>query len=123
MEAIQYKAGDVVFSEGNEAKYVFMVKTGTIEIVKQRYEKQVSLAKRGVGQVFGEMALIDDRVRSAGAIALTDVECLRISKEEFINNLSKLEPFMQEVIKTMAGTIRDMTETQILARKVLNSHS
>jgi CRP-like cAMP-binding protein len=56
---------EVIFREGDEGKALFVIQTGQVEI--RKHDKL--LAVFGDGEVFGEMVLFDEAVRSADAIA------------------------------------------------------
>jgi CRP/FNR family transcriptional regulator, cyclic AMP receptor protein len=70
IEARFFKAGDVIFREGEEAKELFVIKSGQVRI--QLGNRTVT--ELATDSIFGEMALIDSEPRSATAVAVTDVE-------------------------------------------------
>jgi CRP/FNR family cyclic AMP-dependent transcriptional regulator len=80
-----YKAGDVIFREGDPAEELFVVKSGTVEI---RLGNRLldTLPERSI---FGEMALIDPDARSATAVAATDAAVVPISEKQFLFLVSR----------------------------------
>jgi CRP/FNR family transcriptional regulator, cyclic AMP receptor protein len=72
-----FKAGDVIFREGDPATELLVVKSGTVEI---RLGKHL-LGTLGERSIFGEMALIDKGPRSATAAALTDATLIPLGEK------------------------------------------
>jgi CRP/FNR family cyclic AMP-dependent transcriptional regulator len=71
------RRGDVVFTEGDVARQMFVVRSGRVAISKQSSEgKESIVALMEAGDLFGEMSLFDHEPRSAGARALEPTELL-----------------------------------------------
>ena len=84
LEQKTFRAGTTIFQAGNTPDYAYLISSGTIEIVSASGTVIDSLQR---GDFVGEMALIDDKVRSATAIAHEDTECVVFSREEIQNSL------------------------------------
>ena len=66
-------AGVAVFSQGEESDFVYVIESGTVEIVKQRSDgAEEVVATLGPGQFFGELGPLLGLRRSATARAATD---------------------------------------------------
>lgn len=66
----------------------FIVMMGTVKITRVNDEgKEVILAMLGVGEVFGEMAILDGDSRSANALAQENCEVIAINREDFLEML------------------------------------
>jgi CRP/FNR family transcriptional regulator, cyclic AMP receptor protein len=78
--ARDFKAGDVIFREGDPAQELFIVQSGEVEI---RLGNRV-LETLPQHSIFGEMALIDNAPRSATAIAATDARLVPVSEKQFL---------------------------------------
>lgn len=76
MQAMQkrtYNAGEVLFTEGQVGKAVFIIKSGRVELSRTGSTgKQRTLGVLKAGQVFGEMALLEHRPRTASARVTED---------------------------------------------------
>lgn len=91
----KFQTGEPVFKEGDGGDYVAFVKNGSVEIKKETefQGKQIVLAKMGRGSCLGELALFDQRPRSATVEALEDTELLtldRKSMDKFIEDYPTL---------------------------------
>jgi CRP/FNR family transcriptional regulator, cyclic AMP receptor protein len=104
-QARTFRAGDVVFREGDTALCLFVVRTGTVALragghVLERVEP---------GGIFGEMALVDGAPRSATAVAATDAELVPIDERRFLFLVQETPYFAQTVMRAMAARLRRMT--------------
>lgn len=65
-ETHEYTAGEIVFTEGSMGDTLYIVKRGSVEVVKNAGESgEVVLAQLGVQEFFGEMCIIESVARSA----------------------------------------------------------
>lgn len=108
----EYKPGDVIFKDGDSGASMFILLDGTVEITKVIGESKVVLASLGKGSIFGEMAIINRKPRSATATATTRCVALAISRELFRNRLAEVPKWMQAFFEIMAERLRDATEKQ-----------
>ena len=89
-----FNPGDLVFSEGDEGDGAYFIIKGKVKAeVSSRFGADVQLGELDTGEVFGEMALIDKKPRSATISCVTACELGFISKpafNEFIEGRSEL---------------------------------
>ena len=103
-----FREGEIVFKEGDQGNSAFLVEYGTIEVSKTVDGEKVSLATLRQGEMFGEMALIDDDVRMASAKAVDGAaELLVVSREMFQKKMDNLDPFTRGLIKILADNVRN----------------
>ena len=97
-----FKAGEVIFSEGDPAEEMFVVKTGSVEI---RLGNRLldTLPERSI---FGEMALIDHGSRSATAVAATDATIVPIGEKQFLFLVSRTPYFALNVMTVLVQRLR-----------------
>jgi CRP/FNR family transcriptional regulator, cyclic AMP receptor protein len=107
IEALPFKAGSVIFREGDEARELFVIKSGQVRI--QIGNKTVT--ELGADSIFGEMALIDNEPRSATAIALTDAELVPVSEKQFLFLVSQTPYFALKVMRVLAQRLRATNKT------------
>jgi CRP/FNR family transcriptional regulator, cyclic AMP receptor protein len=75
-----FKAGDVIFREGDPADELYIVKSGTVE-VRLGNRLLDTLAELSI---FGEMALVDRNPRSATVVAATDATVVPVGEKQFL---------------------------------------
>jgi SulP family sulfate permease len=81
-----YKAGDVIFKEGDEGDTMYLIAAGNVSIRLQieGESRTKRLTSFGAGAFFGEMALLEGRPRSATATAETDAQLIALTNADFI---------------------------------------
>ena len=105
LERKVFYAGQKIFSEGDRGDRAYLIQSGSVDIVKN----EMPLATLNAGELFGEMALIDDKPRMATALAQTDVTVVIISRDSFNEKLSKADPFIRGLLNIFVRNIRNLT--------------
>ena len=98
----------MIIKELSSADKFFIIYRGKIEITKklERGEDLV-LAVQSDGDFFGEMALLDERPRSASARALEPTSVLEISRDNFDTLLYKAPMLAYRVMRELSARLRD----------------
>src|SRR6202034_3267178 len=97
-----FKAGEVIFREGEAAVELFVVQSGKVEI---RLGDRLldTLSERSI---FGEMALIDRGPRSATAIAASDTTLVPVDEKQFLFLVTRTPHFALNVMRVLARRLR-----------------
>jgi len=75
----RYEPGEVVFREGDESDTCYVVKTGHARAIREHADgRTITLANFGSGDIFGELALFENEVRSATVETLDGVEAVAL---------------------------------------------
>jgi hypothetical protein len=83
MSSALFQPGQMIFREGDTTQEAYRILKGRVEISIAGEGKSVILAQLGGGDIFGEMAMVDERPRSASAQALEVTECEVLTAENF----------------------------------------
>jgi CRP-like cAMP-binding protein len=108
MQTITFKAGDTIVREGDEGDTGFLITTGSVEVLIVEVGRRVGTLD--AGEVFGELCLIDPGPRSATVRALTDVECLETSYEEFLKSIEERPGQALAFMKTLVQRLRQTNQ-------------
>lgn len=108
-----FSPGEHIIDMGDVGDCLYVIESGTVET---SYEG-VTLERISDGEIFGEMALVDDTARSANAVAITDVVALTINKELFLELVRKNPEFSLMVMDTMVRRMRQMNVRLKMARR------
>jgi CRP-like cAMP-binding protein/sugar phosphate isomerase/epimerase len=74
----------VVFAEGDTGDGAYMILDGKVKVVTfSEHWNEITLGELGRGDIFGEMALIDDKPRSASIVATTPCKLAFVDKKSF----------------------------------------
>jgi len=76
---VEKDAGEYFFRQGEEALYMYVIESGSALVTKAWSDREAQLAQLGVGDCFGEMALISASGRSASVRAETACRAIEIS--------------------------------------------
>lgn len=104
-------AGDAVFREGESGDAMFIIESGTIEI-RSNARGYAPIATLGSGDFFGDMSLLEDRPRSADAVALEPSRLLRIDRAAFADLLRQNIEIGVRIMRKIAARQR-RTEQQL----------
>lgn len=98
----ELSAGAIVFEEGEPAEHFYGVLSGSVDIVRG-YE---TIETVEAGGIFGEVALLGDNQRAAGAVVAEDAVLAELDEAEFLR-LVKLNPiFAISVMRVMAQRLQ-----------------
>jgi CRP/FNR family transcriptional regulator, cyclic AMP receptor protein len=103
-----YKKGETIVKEGEQAVAFFIIANGRVEVVQATGSKTQRLAELHAGDCFGEMALLDGGPRSATARALEDTQCLVLSRWDFVAELRTSPHIAVAMLPIISKRLRDV---------------
>ncbi len=115
----KYQAGENVFKQLAPAEGMFIIISGSVEIYFDNGESKNILAELKDHDFFGEIALLDEKPRSAGAIATTPSVLLGFFKPDLLS-LMERNPVLSSKILTNLGMVlaeRLRKTNELLAEK------
>jgi CRP-like cAMP-binding protein len=98
-----YAAGATIFRAGDVGEYLYIVIEGEVDIEAPSGQFMRTLQ---AGDIFGEMALIDDSPRSADAVARTDCVLAPVDERRFLFLIHETPMFALHVMSVMAQRLR-----------------
>lgn len=112
-----------VFDEGAVGDSFFIIKYGTVGVIKGNEE----VARMGQGQHFGEMALIDDETRSATITAVERAELIRIKRQDLeklaaIDNALGMRLYLA-IARYLSNRLRQTTADLAFMRQLVKRQS
>jgi HEAT repeat protein len=113
-EEADYPQGQIVIREGEPGDTMYLVIKGQVSVIKgmgaQEGAKGIELARIGVGDYFGEMALFEDTVRSASIRTEEHSRLLVLHKREFTEIVREYPQIALHICKALSGRIRELHE-------------
>ena len=88
-----YHKGDRIFRTGDGATSAFLIQAGSVDIIIGQGDAETVVSTIGAGEIFGEMALLDDAPRSAAAVACESTD-LR-TRTDFQKRVDKSDAFIR----------------------------
>ena len=101
-----FAANTRIFSEGESGTVAYVIESGQIEISVSGQGKQIVLGTLTQGELFGEMALIDDAPRTATATAVTDTTLTVVNREQLLERLDNAEPILYTLMRVIIARYR-----------------
>ncbi|HPA19748.1 MAG TPA: cyclic nucleotide-binding domain-containing protein [Verrucomicrobiae bacterium] len=91
MQHEKLEPGQLIFREGQEGHHAYRILSGRVLIFLEKEGGELPLAELSPGEIFGEMAIMQDRPRSASARALETTE-VEVLTDYAFNHLILTEP-------------------------------
>jgi uncharacterized membrane protein len=102
------KAGEIIFHLGSTGTEMYIVADGHVNIhLPGEGSRRVSLKDISRGEYFGELALFDDKPRSASALATTDATLLELARETLSSYLERRPRAAMAILQTMSERLRE----------------
>ena len=115
-----FPAGHHLISRDAPGDAIFIVRKGTVKVCASTPDEQFSVVHiGGVGAVFGEMAVMDGRTRSATVVTLEESVVYTISRQDFWSTLWEIPPVPYNLSCLLNSRLRLVTE-QMQALKHLD---
>jgi len=115
-----FAAGHMVFNQGDAGSEMYIVADGHVNIhLPGDGSQRVSLKDIARGEYFGELALFDDKARSASALATTDAALLVLTRDVLSTYLEARPRASMAILRTMAERLRE-TNTMLSERAAKN---
>jgi CRP/FNR family cyclic AMP-dependent transcriptional regulator len=105
-----FRAGEVLFREGEHGEEMYVIQTGVVQILKHVGAQDRPLATLGRGEFVGEMALLNDKPRTATAMVLEDAQCLVIDKATLEHMIAHSTEIAMRLVKKLARRLDSADE-------------
>lgn len=106
----KFNAGEFVFREGDTDKELFIIISGTAQVIKKTEGTEIILTELNVGDFFGEMAMFSGAPRSASIRAKDDLETIVINEPEFRKQIDDLPDWFRNMFEEVVMRLRKMDE-------------
>ena len=107
-----FPAGQDVFHEGSPGDGVYFVKSGLVEISAGKSDRHV-LSRLGPGEIFGEMAIIEHRPRSANASAAQAAEVFFLPRGELLPFLERSPGLAFALLQQISHRLREFNQLHL----------
>ncbi|MEW6738321.1 MAG: cyclic nucleotide-binding domain-containing protein [Nitrospirota bacterium] len=115
-----YQKGDAIIKEGETGREMFIIKSGSVDVLKGEEDNQIHLATLERGDFFGEMAILENEPRSATVIAREETHLLVLNTGNFMLKIRKDPTFAFNIMQKMSSRIRLLNE-KLLGQKGIST--
>lgn len=116
----QFMASETVFEEGSWGSHLYIIASGTVQIVKTVEDEQREIKQLEKSGYFGEIALFDDAPRWNGAFARDDCMLLKLEKQRFISLTTQRPHILLEICRFMSQQLRETDKFRSAKKFVAN---
>ena len=100
-----------IFSKGDDGNGLYAVMTGTVKISSSSVDGREAMFNLvHAGEVFGEIALLDGRPRTADAVAMSDCELMLIDRRDFVPIVRAQPELAMRLIELLCARLRRTSE-------------
>ena len=112
MSIRRFDTGTVILQQGTSAVTLYLILDGQVRVTREPEDggTSVSLATLGAGDVFGEMAVLDEETRSSTITSLEPTRCALLPRWELIQELRRQPDLAIELLRIFARRIRILDE-------------
>jgi CRP-like cAMP-binding protein len=101
-----YRPGDTLVEEGKPGFGLFVIADGTVEISQSSAQGDRVIGQLGPGQWFGEIALLEEQLRTSTVKAVTTVDAVLLDKIQFWVELRNHPDMVLAVLRALVQMIR-----------------
>ena len=103
----QYKAGTAIVEQGKGGEGFFIIVSGKAEVTRMKADgSKIVVNEFGPTDYFGELALLDDGIRTATVVATEDMECLVLVRWDFLAKLETNADMAVKILQELAVRFR-----------------
>jgi CRP-like cAMP-binding protein len=117
-----FPPGTVLFRDGERGREMYVIQSGKVKITKEARGKEQVLAVLGDGEFFGEMAILNNKPRSANAVVLEESKMLVIDPKTFEDMVRGNTEIAVRMIKKLAQRLEE-ADHQIESLMLKDSNS
>lgn len=114
---VSYSAGEIILSEGYEAKGIFVLRSGRVKIEKRLSKPSHTITTLGPGELFGEVSFIDSQLASATVVAIEASEADVLERAEVFSLLASVpglsSRFYQSLALKLSERLRATTDNLV----------
>lgn len=115
-DTLKLRKNSVVFAEGDESSFMYLVKKGKVAIVKEDGKRIVVISVVGDQSLIGESSIFADTNRSATAVAIEPSELLVVKFTDVRKVLKDCPDWVSDLLKTLSDRLHGVS-------KILSEHN
>ncbi len=113
-QELSFSAGQQIFKQGDPGDGLYIIRDGTVTIsVQSENNEKGVLSRINAGEMFGEMAVLDNEPRSATTTAETDVKVYFIPRPELLQLLERAPKLSASLVRETSRRLRDFNRQYI----------
>ena len=112
-----YGDGEIIVRQGDVGDSMYVVQMGEVEVLVEDDGAETLLRVAKEGELLGEMAIFEQKPRSATLRARGEVRLLTVDKKNFLRRISEDPTIAFRVVETMAKRVRELSDEIVRLEK------
>ena len=105
MEKIKFDENEIIIRLGDTSEHVYVIIEGEVGIyLLDKFDEKPNFVL-GKNEVFGELGVLNNQLRTSNVKSMTKVELLKISKKDTQKMISESNLFIQGLIRTLSNRV------------------
>ena len=114
-----YEPGEDIVREGETGDCMYVIQQGDVDVFKTIDGVLTKVDTMRAGDIFGEIAVVEQTVRSSTVRAVTPVKVMTIDRKTFLRRVQEDPALALNILKAMAGRVRKLDyELALLKQKI-----
>jgi EAL domain-containing protein (putative c-di-GMP-specific phosphodiesterase class I) len=105
------KANEVIFREGDIGDCAYLIESGSVLIYLNKDGVEYPLKVLGKGEVFGEMSLIDNSLRSASCRTQEKSQLMVVTREQLLDRIQTADPVVRLLMRALLSRLRHQNDS------------
>jgi CRP-like cAMP-binding protein len=110
-DRMTYEADEILFNQGDISDSVYVVLSGSFDVINVSSGEEVRLARLEGGTIVGDLGVLGDRPRSATIRSVTPMHVLRIEKDDFLGLIQQVPKLAMAVARELALRLERLNTT------------
>lgn len=98
---IPFKAGSVIFAEGEASKYLYLLKKGQVRLLKKNGQHLAVLKMCKEKEILNEISVLTNKPTEFSAIAKTDIELVLVDQKDILSVIKGGPSWIPEIFATL----------------------
>ena len=105
MEKIKFNENEIIIKLGDTSEYAYVILDGEVGVyLLDNFDEKPNFVL-GKNEVFGELGILNNQLRTSNVKSITQVELLKVSKKEMNKMMSESNLFIQGLIRTLSNRV------------------
>lgn len=106
-----YQPGENIVTEGEVGDCMYVIQQGTAEVIRTESGEPTVVDTIHAGDLFGEMAIVEQTVRSSTVRARDAVRAITIDRRTFLRRIQEDPSLAMSVLEVMCRRVRNLDTT------------
>lgn len=106
-----YRENEIIFQEGESGDCAYLIESGQVLVYLMKNGAELPLKTLGPGEIFGEMSMIDNSLRSASCRAVTEVSLVTVTQSQLTDRLQSPDPIIRLMMRAFMDRLREQNNS------------